>query len=304
MKETEGTKTDESVYHKIRCSYEEQLGDLLLTDRGVTFLQIKGILGEGHEQLHQFDYNDIDRVRTKKRMSGIYRHGLVIGEQNGSSPNNSYLYSCEEHKAVLFHSFYERQKLLFQTPGEMTSTIQSLSMIKRNADLLKVAKNPNMRPFFFTFTLDQLEGEILSILRHRFEVDLLELAGNHEIHSLVALLHEADIRRVQKDEVYRTIMDLVANLISRGELEGVITDLGTYVSNKALDRIPAQYDTIADFKTIFSQLHEKGLLIWAIECPHCSRKIKYPKIGKTAECQFCGNTIYARDVLKKYVNLF
>jgi hypothetical protein len=279
------------------------MGDLVLTDRGVSYLQIKGILGEGHERLHKFDFDNISRIGTKRKISGIYRHGVVIGRQGEASINNSFYYSCEKHKAVLFHSLFERQRLLLETPGEMTSTIQSLAMIKRNADLLKVAKNPKLRSYFFAFTLDKLEDEILSILRYRFEVDLFELTGNKEIHSLVALLHESDTRKVPKDQTYHTILDLVENLISRGELEGIITDLGTYVSNKALDRIPVQYDTIADFKTIFSQLHEKGILVWAIECPSCSRKIKYPKIGKTAECQFCGGTIYARDVLKKFVDL-
>lgn len=279
------------------------MGDLLLTDKGVAYLQIKGILGEGHERLHDFGYNEISRIGTKRKMSGIYRHGIVIGQQSDSEINHSFYYSCEKHKAVLFHSLFERQKLLLESPGDLTSTIQSLEMIKRNADLLKVAKNPNLRPYFFAFTLDKLEGEILSILKYRFEVDLFELAGNKEIHSLVSLLHEADSRKMPKDQVYKTVLDLVGHLIEQGELQGLITDLGTYVSNKALDRIPAQYDTIADFRTIFSQLNEKGLLVWALECPACSRKLKYPKIGKSTNCQFCGETIYARDVLKKFIDL-
>jgi hypothetical protein len=303
LKQPEGMKTDESVYHKIRCSYEEQMGDLVLTDRGVTYLQIKGILGDRHERLHEFGYNEIDRIRTKKKQSGIYRHGIMIGQEDESSLNHQFYYSCEKHKAVLFHSLFERQKLLLETPGDMTSTIQSLEMIKRNADLLKVAKNPKLRPYFFAFALDKLEDEILTILKYRFEVDLFELAGNKDIHSLVALLHETDTRKIPKDQVYYTVTDLVHHLISQGDLEGIVTELGTYVSNKALDRIPAQYDDIADFKTIFSQLNEKGVLVWALECPACSRKIKYPKMGKNTTCQFCGETIYARDVLKKFVDL-
>ncbi len=294
---------DESILHCVRCTYQEHLGDLVLTERGITFLKVKGVLGDSHERLHHFDYEGIRRIRTKKKQSGIFRHGIVISHQSKSLENQTCLYACEEYKAVLFLSFFERQNLLLKTPEEISSTIQSLSTIKRHADLLKVAKNPKLRPYFVAFSLDKLEREILSLLEQRFEVDLFEVAMSKDMHSLVALLHEADPRKIPKDQVYYTISDLVAHLILRGQIDGIITETGRYVSNRALERIQVPYEMLADFKTIFAQLNERGILVWALECPTCHRKMKYPKTGTEATCQFCEETIHARDVLTKFVDL-
>ncbi len=299
----EGIKANESVLHRIRCTYEGAMGDLVLTNKGIVFLEIKGMLGERRERLHQFNFDEIRDIQTKKKKSGIYTHGIVLNQQSDSLENHSYYYSCEEYKAVLFLAFFERQILLQTAPKEISSTIQSLSTIKRNADLLKVAKTPKMRPYFFAFCLDRIESEILGSLKDRFDINLFELAKSKQIHSLVALLHESDPRRMAKDQVYYTVVDFAGHLIFRGELDGKVTELGRYISSKALARINAPIDTIADFETIFSQLHEKGLLIWAIECPNCFRKIKYPKKGKETTCQSCKTTIHARDVLKKFVDL-
>jgi hypothetical protein len=299
----EGIKANESVFHRIRCTYQEHWGDLILTNNSIIFLEIKGMLGQGHERLHQFGFDEILRVQVKKKKSGIFRHGIVIGHQSKSSENQSYYYSCEEYKAVLFLAFFERQKLLLKTPEEISYTIQSLSTIKRNADLLTVAKNPKLRPYFFAFSLDKIETEILRLLKHRFDVDLFEVAKSKEIQSLIALLHESDPRKISMDQVFYTITDLAAYLIQQGKLDGIVTELGRYISNKALGRITVPFEMLADFEIILSQLKEQGILIWALECPTCFRKIKYPKNGKEIACQFCGAPIHARDVFKKFVDL-
>jgi hypothetical protein len=279
------------------------LGDLVLTDKGIVFLKIKGVLGQGRERVHQFDYDDVHRIRTKRKKSGIFNHGIVIGHQEESSENHSYHYSCEEYKAVLFLAHFERQKLLHKTPEEISSTIQSLSTYKRNADLLKVAKNSKMRPYFYAFSLGKIETEILNPLKHTYEVDLTEVAMSKKMHSLIALLHESDPRKMPKDQVYNTVTDLTDHMIMRGELDGIITEAGRYVSNEALAKISGPFDMLSDFKTIFSQLHEKGLLIWALECPTCHRKVKYPKRGKITTCQFCKTDINAKDVFKKFKDM-
>ncbi|MHA2353161.1 MAG: hypothetical protein ACXABX_08590, partial [Candidatus Thorarchaeota archaeon] len=193
--------------------------------------------------------------------------------------------------------------LLLKTPEEISSTIQSLSTIKRDADLLKVAENPKMRPYFFAFALDKIETELLKRLKHRFDVDLFDVAMSKQIHSPIALIHESDPKKIPKEQVYNAVTDLIDHLILRGELDGIITELGKYVSRKALERIAVPFDMVADFKTIFAKLNEKGILIWALECPTCHRKIKYPKKGKKISCPFCIETIHAKDVLKKFVDL-
>ena len=304
LKKLEGIDADESVIQKVRCTYKNHWGDLVLTNRSIIFLKIKGILGQGRELLHRFDFDEIDRIQTKRKKTGIFRQGLVIDHQTEPLQKRSYYYACEEHKAVLFLAFYERQKLLPRASKETESTIRSLSTYKRNADLLKVAKNPKMRPYFYSFALEKVEDDIVGLLIHRFDADLVETASEKRVISDIALLHESDSRKLPKDQVYNTVVDVVSYLTDKGELDGIVTDLGKYISNRALARVTVPFEMISDFQTIFSQLHEKGLLIWAIECPKCFRKIKYPKNGQEITCQFCNATIHAKDVLEKYADLF
>ena len=303
LKKIEGIKAHESVFHRIRCTYQEILGDLVLTNKGIIFLEIKGMIGQGRERLHQFYFDEIRRIQTKKKKSGIFRHGIVINHHSISLENESYYYSCEEYKAVLFLAFFERQELLLRTPEKISSTIQSLSTIKRNADLLKVSKDPKMRPYFFAFALDKIETEILNLLKYRSDVNISEVAMNKQIHSLIALLYESDPGKISKDQIYYTVTDLVAHLILRGDLDGIITDVGSYVSNRALARITVPLYMLADFETIYSQLYEKGLIIWEVECPNCFRRMKYPEKGKKTTCEFCKEDIHAIDVFKKFVDL-
>ena len=306
LKKLEGLNGSESVFHRIRCTYEELWGDLVLTNKGIVFLEIKGMLGKNRERLHQFDYDEVRSIRTKRKRTGVFTHGVVVekhSEDSDESEDETYFYSCEEHKAVLFAASFEKKKLQLRTTNETKSTIESLSTFKRNADLLKVAKNSKMRPYFFAFTLGKLEVEILSLLDHSSDIDLSEVANDKQIHSLVSLLHESDPRKVPKDQVYRTVVDYTTHLSERRKLDGIVTELGRFVSNRALDRVTVPYESILDFETIFAQLHERGLLVWALECPGCFRKIKYPKKGKEAACQFCDATIYAKDVLEKFKDL-
>jgi hypothetical protein len=303
LKRLEGIEADESVIQRVRCTYKNHWGDLVLTSKSIIFLKTKGILGQGRERFHQFDFDEIGRIQIRKKKRGIFRQGLVIDYEPESTKKQKYYYACEEHKAVLFLAFYEREKLQPRSSKETASTIRSLSTYKRNADLLKVAKNPRLRPYFYSFALERVEEDILGLLVHRFDADLFETAKEKRVVSDVALLHGSDSRKVPRDQVYNTVVDMVSYLTDKGELDGIVTEVGKYVSNRALARVTVPYDMISDFQTIFSQLHEKGVLIWALECPKCFRKIKYPKNGQETKCQFCNETIRAKDVLEKYADL-
>lgn len=299
----EGIKTDESVFHSARCTYENLLGDLVITNKGIVFLEIKGMLGQGRERLQQFDFDEIDLIKTKQKNSGIFNHCIEISCHSNHLENQTYCFSCEEYKAVLFLALYEKQKLSLNTPEESSYAIQSLSEFKRHGDLLNVAKNPKMKPYVSTFFLDKIEDTIQSQLINRSDVDLFEIANNKQLHSLIARLHGSDPKQLSKDVVYYTVTDIVAHLISRRDLDGIITQVGSYVSNKDLARRKMPYDMLADFETIFAQLYENGFLIWKIECPTCFSKMKYPKTGKTTTCQFCKSPIDAMDVFKKVKDL-
>ncbi len=303
MTKLEGINPNESVFHIIRCIYENHWGDLVITNKGIVFLKIKGMLGEIRERLHHLDFDEIRSIQIRKKKSRIFTHGLAIGYQSKPSESQTYYYSCEEYKAVLFLALFERQKLFLKNPDESHSTIESLSKFKRDGDLLNVAKNPKMKPYVSTFFLEKAKDLILSLLKHKTDIDLFEVASKKQVHSLIARLHETDPRKISTSQVYHTITDLVAHLISQRDLDGIISNVGIFVSNKALGRIKVPFDMLADFETIFAQLNEIGLLIWMLECPICFRKIKYPKKGKETTCQFCGSPILAIDVLKKVKDL-
>jgi hypothetical protein len=299
----EGITADESVFHSVRCTYKNLLGDLVITNKGIVFLEIKGMLGEGRERLQQLDFDEIDLIKIKNKNSGIFKHSIEISYHSNHSENQTYCFSCEKHKAVLFLALYEKQKLSLNTPEESSYAIQSLSEFKRHGDLLNVAKNPKMKPYVTTFFLEKIEDTIQSQLINKSGVDLFEIAKNKQLHSLIARLHGSDPKQVSEEVVYYTVTDIVTHLISRRVLDGIITPVGSYVSNKDLARRKVPYDMLADFETIFAQLYENGFLIWKIECPTCFRKIKYPKKGKTTTCQFCKSPISAMDVFKKVKDL-
>ena len=303
LQKLEGITSDESVFHSIRCKYENLWGDLVITNKGIVFLEIKGMLGQGRERLQQFDFDDIDLVKTKKKNSGIFKHCIEINSHSNPSENQTIRFSCEKHKAVLFLALFEKHKLSLKTPEESSAAIESLSKFKRYGDLLNVAKNPKMKPYVTTFFLEKSEATIMSQLRNKPHTDLYEVAKHKEVHSLIARLHESDSKKLSKDQVYYTVTDIVSHLISRRDLDGIITPVGSYVSNRSLARRKVQYDMLADFETIFAQLYENGFLIYKIECPTCFRKVKYPKRGKTTTCQFCKSPIVAMDVFKKVKDL-
>lgn len=298
----EGITSDESVFYSVRCRQDNTLGDLVITNKGIVFLKIKGMLGQNRERFQQLDYDEIDYITTKKKNSGVFNHSIVV-KDNSSKVENQRSYSCEKHKAVLFHALYERQKLLTETPEESSYAIESLSRFKRYGDLVNVAKNPKMRPYVTSFFLEKIETSILDLLRNKPQIDLFEVAKDKELHSLVSRLYGSDPKHLSKDQVYYTVKDIVANLISRRDLDGVVTEVGSYVSNRNLERRKMPYEMLADFETIFAQLYENGFLIYKIECPNCFRKIRYPKKGKKTTCQFCNSTIDAIDVFKKVKDL-
>ena len=303
MQKLEGITSEELVHHSVRCKYENCWGDLVITNKGIVFLEIKGMLGQGRERLHQFDFDEIEIIRVKKKNSGIFKYSIAVSIQTKQLEKQTLYFTCEKYKAVLFLAVYERQKLSFKNPEESIVAIDSLSKFKRHGDLLNVAKNPKMKPYVTSFFLDKIESSILNQLRNRPSIDLLEVANNKELHSLVARLHETDPKQLPKGQVYKMVTDIVAHLISRRALDGIITDVGSYVSNRTLSRRKVPYEMLADFQTIFAQLYENGFLIWKIECPTCFRNIKYPKRGKEVTCQFCKSTIDAIDVFKKVKDL-
>ena len=164
LKKIDGITSDESVLHSTRCTYDNVMGDLVITNKGVVFLKAKGMLGQDRERLQQLNFDEIELIKTRKKKSSIFNHCIEIKYQTNKSEIKTDHFSCEKHKSVLFHALYEKQKLLLKNPEESISAIQSLSRFKRYGDLLRIAKNPKMKPYVTSFFLEKLETTILNLL--------------------------------------------------------------------------------------------------------------------------------------------
>jgi hypothetical protein len=299
----EGLNSDESVFHSIRCTYQNIKGELVVTNKGVVFLQITGILEKGRERLHQFDFDEIHDLQSDKKGLGLFKHSIMLDHRSPSLGNHTYQYSCNQYKVNLFLALFERQKLILQTPNEIESTIQKLTKPKGDADLLEIVKNPKMRSYFLAVFLEEIETAILSLVKSKSIVDLVEVAKNQQVESLIVRLHGSSKGKISQEQVFNTVKDLVSHLISRGDLEGIVTDEGSYVSKALLAQEKVPYQILADFASIHSQLKNKGIIIHTLECPVCNIKSVYPQSGEVTICQFCGTIIQAIDIFKKFKDL-
>jgi DnaJ-class molecular chaperone len=132
---------------------------------------------------------------------------------------------------------------------------------------------------------------------------LRQVAKNGNVRSLIARLYSIDPSRLPDIEALNIVRDIVVSLISKGNLDGIITDENRYISNVMLARKTVQYQVVLDFHSIYSQLENKGIVLQTLECPSCNGKLEYPKEGDTVVCQFCGATVHAVDVFKKFKDL-
>jgi hypothetical protein len=119
LKRLDGFEANESVIQGIRYTHKNHWGDFVLTNKSNIFLKLKSILGQGREQLHRFNFDEISCIQTKKTKTGIFRQGLVTANRTEPMNQQSYCYACEEHKSVLFLAFFERQKLLLRITKEV-----------------------------------------------------------------------------------------------------------------------------------------------------------------------------------------
>ena len=109
--------------------------------------------------------------------------------------------------------------------------------------------------------------------------------------------------KIPDNQVFNRVKETVVHLISRGDLDGIITDENRYVSNVMLARKTVQYQVVVDFASISSQLENKGIVLQTLECPSCNGKLEYPKNGDEIVCQFCGASVHAVDIFKKFKDL-
>jgi len=264
LSQLSGINPDERVIHIVGCNYQKFTGELVLTNEGVVFLRATGMFKTGRERLHYFSFEDLQGIRLEKK--GLLGACIAIDHRSLAWGNRTYRYSCSEFEAGLFLAAVEKQKLQLKIP-------------------------------------DEIESLILSLVKPKGEADLHEVGRNGKVRSLIARLRNIDPGRIPDIEVFNFVRDAVISLISKGSLDGIITDENRYISNVMLARKTVQYQVVLDFHSIYSQLENKGIVLQTLECPSCSGKLEYPKEGDTVVCPFCGATVHALDIFKKFKDL-
>jgi len=260
----DGINPDEKVFHRIRSTFNKINGELVLTNKGIVFLKTAGMFGRSRERLHFFNFDEIHGVRSEKK--GVFGRSVAVDHQSPKWGNRTLLYSCSQQNATEFLGALKILKLRMKTPEETESLLLSLIKPKGEADLLEISKTPQLRV-------------------------------------LIARLHRLGPGKISDSRLLDTVKKIVVHLISKGDLDGIITDENRYVSNVILARKSVQYQVVVDFASLFSQLENKGIVLQTLECPSCNGKLEYPKNGDEIICQFCSATVYAVDVFKKFKDM-
>ena len=236
----------------------------MITDKGVVFIKYEGALVRRGQRIHDFPFEDIKGIRIEKK--GLFGNSIAIDSSSLAWGNRTYNYGCSESEAKIFLAMFENQKLLLKTPEE-------------------------------------IETAILSLVKPKGEADLMEVSKNQKVRSLVARLHGMDAYKIPDIQAFKAVRDIIVKLIARGDLDGIITEENRYVSNVILARKSVQYQVVLDFASIHAQLENKGIVLQTLECPSCNGNLEYPKDGDVINCQFCGATVHAVDVFKKFKDL-
>ncbi len=236
----------------------------MVTDKGIVFIKYEGTFVTRGSRIHDFPFETIKGMRIEKK--GLFGNSIAIDSTSLAWGNRTYNYSCSESEAKIFLAVVENQKLLLKTPQEIETTI-------------------------------------LSLVKPKGEADLMEVSKNHQVRLLVARLLGIDPRKISDIQAFNKVRDIVVQLIAKGDLDGIITDEKRYVSNVMLARKTVQYQVVVDFASIHSQLENKGIVLQTLECPSCNGNLEYPKDGDVIKCQFCGATVHAVDVFKKFKDL-
>ena len=195
---------------------------------------------------------------------GFTKHNIAIDHRSLAWGNRTYRYFCSQRDANQFLGAVELQKIHLDAPSE-------------------------------------IETRILSLVKPKGEANLHEIAKDLTIQKLVTRLYGS--KAMNQSQIFDYVKKITINLITQGKLDGIITDDNQYISNTLLARKSVQYQVIVDFNSLHSQLENKGIVLQTLECPSCNGKLEYPKEGDTINCQFCGATVHALDIFKKFKEL-
>lgn len=218
---------DEKVWDSTRAAFQTivpisngiqredlTVGEVVLTQKGLVFIETRGMFSVKHVRHHAYDYDSIKAVRTESR--GIT--GSLTGEEflviDIEDPGNSLTlkYSCKK---------------------------DDCTRIKRTiADRLTLKSS-----------MEQFEKELVRQIKPAAEIDLNEVAKTESVRSILTRVLNTPFP--DDDIVLNAVIDKVRSFIADGVLEGVIDNSGMYTSKLSLSRKSVQYRVAIDFNGIF-----------------------------------------------------
>jgi hypothetical protein len=239
------------------------VGELILTQKGIVFIETKGITRSKRVRAHSFDYDTIDSVRSESRgiTGSIWAQEFIVIEIDSPEISSVLKYSCHKDDCVRIKKMLEDR-------------------------------------VSFGFSGDKFRNELLRILKPLAEANLKQIS---QMKSIRVILDEILGKKFANQENYlKAVIDMTRSLISEGHLEGVLDKSGQYISRLSLERRHVQYQVSIDFASLFTQLKGKGIVLESLECPSCKGKLQYPETGNMITCNFCGSNVSATDVFEKF----
>ena len=249
--------------HKTEVSVK---GKLVLTQKGLVFLEAKGLLKRAFSRQHSYFFDQITSVRTESRglTGNLTGQGFLVVDFENSEGKWTIKYSCQKQLTERF-----AQKLQVTTKWRTA--------------------------------LKHLRRELQTIVKSRKEIDIREIAGMASLKKIFAeVLGES---QPSENKCFNLVREEIQTLISDGLLHGLIDSSGKYVSQTILSRQSVQYQVSIDFTNLYSQLKTKGIVLETIECPSCKGALEYPDSGSVLSCRYCGATVSAVDVFEKFRGL-
>lgn len=241
-------------------------GELVLTEKGLVFLELKGVFQKKKVRHHSYDYDIVKAVRTESRgiTGAISGQEFIIIEIESPSRPMTVKYSCTKN------------------------------------DCWNIRKSLEER-ISFRLSSDSFQKELLRLLKPVAEANLKQIAESSDIREV---LNKILGKRFATPENYlKAVLDMTRSLISDGILDGIIDESGKYISRISLERKSVQYQVSIDFTSLFSQLKGKGIVLESLECPSCKGKLEYPESGSIVTCNFCGSNVSAIDLFDKFKGL-
>ncbi|MFX1369764.1 MAG: hypothetical protein ACFFAY_14300 [Promethearchaeota archaeon] len=282
MSKRDGLDPSEQVITYERCNFlrfqmkgmlgssrgEYSSGELVVTNRGLVFLESTGMFKTSRKRLHSYNYEDIQSIAVETRGLTGSLSGSVHLAVSYSTPRGVVIvkYGLHQHKAAEIVRVVEEMREALERP-------------------------------------DRLKTQVLRLVKPKGEVNLHKIAKDVLLREMIAQAEKVSLEKLSADGVFKSLKSIVEELIADGELDGIITDDGKYISNTMLARKTIQYQVVIDFASLYSQLENKGIVLQTIECPSCGGKLDYPETGSVMQCKYCQSTVSAVDIFEKFKSL-